>query len=128
MALHKFSFAMYSLHYLACFWEYEDYLWRHHPESHIASFLLQDLHSQRENGFSTMITIAIIHHLPKYATKNENDAFRSKYFYIAYITKMTAHQGVELFESHYRSGHSLGTNQERYLDQDILALTSPDAY
>ena len=41
---------------------------------------------------------------------------------------MTAHRGVDFFKSHSCSGHSLGTNYERYLDQNILALTFPGVY
>ena len=36
---------------------------------------------------------------------------------------MTAYRGVDFFDRHYRSGHSLYTNQQRYLDQNILAMT-----
>ena len=41
---------------------------------------------------------------------------------------MAAHRGVDLFEIHYRSGHSLGTNQESYLDKNILILALPGVY
>ena len=36
---------------------------------------------------------------------------------------MASHQGIDFSEIHARSGHSLGNNQERYLDQNILVLT-----
>ena len=117
-----------SLHYLACFWACEDGLWCHHPEYQISSFLFQDINSQRDNGFSTMTTRAIRRHLSKDAHKNEKDEFSSKYLRIAHITEMVAHRGVDFFERHTRSGHSLGTNQERYLDQNIFALTLLGAY
>ena len=45
MALHKFSFALESLHSLDFFWACEDSLWRLHPEPQISSFVFQDLHS-----------------------------------------------------------------------------------
>ena len=35
---------------------------------------------------------------------------------------MASHQGVDLFESCAYSGYSIGTNQEIYLDQNILLL------
>ena len=41
MTLHKFSFALESLHSLACFWAYEDGLWRRHPKSQIANFVFK---------------------------------------------------------------------------------------
>ena len=41
---------------------------------------------------------------------------------------MAAHQGVEFFDSHARSDHSLGTIKESYLDKNILALTLPGTY
>ena len=75
-----------------------------------------------------MITKDIIRHLTKDVSNNDKDIFISKSIHIASITKMAAHQGVELFESHYRSGHSLGTNQESYLDQNILILDLPGVY
>ena len=90
--------------------------------------MFQGLHSQRGNGFSTMITIAIIGHLSKYVHKNEKYLFSSKSLHVASITKMVAHQGVEFFKSHDRSGHSIGINQESHLDLNILALTFPGVY
>ena len=41
---------------------------------------------------------------------------------------MTAHWGVNFLESHARSGHSLGNNQERYLDLNILVFTFTVTY
>ena len=41
---------------------------------------------------------------------------------------MAAHQGAEFSESHAHSVHSLVTNQEMYLYQNILELTLIDAY
>ena len=60
-----------------------------------------------------MITWAIRLHLSKDVPNNEKDTFSSKSLRIASITEMTAHQGVDSFESHDYSGQSLGTNQER---------------
>ena len=90
--------------------------------------LFEDLHSQRDNGVPTMITRSIIHHLSKGVPKNEKDTFRSKYLCIVSITEMTANRGVNFSESHVRLGHSLGTYQERHLDQNIHTLTLPGAY
>ena len=67
-------------------------------------------------------------HLSKDAHKNEKDVLRSKSFHIASITEMADHRGVDFFDPHACSGHSLGTNQERYLDQNIRALTLSGAY
>ena len=50
MAPHNFTFALESLHSLACLWESEEGLWNCHPKYHVSSFLFQDLHYQRENG------------------------------------------------------------------------------
>ena len=88
-------------------------MWRCNPKYQIASFLFQDLHSQRDNGVSNIIIKAIRLHLSNDVHKNKNDSFSSKYLYIVSITKMAAHRGVDFFESHDHSGHSLGTNQER---------------
>ena len=41
---------------------------------------------------------------------------------------MVVHQGVDFFDIHARSCHSPGTNNESYLDQNILVLTLPGAY
>ena len=41
---------------------------------------------------------------------------------------MVSHWGVGLFKSHARSDHSIGTNKERYLEQNIPELTFPGAY
>ena len=109
--LNKFSFAMDSLHPLACFWAREDSLWRCHPKYQIASFVFQDLYSQRDNGVSTMTTRATIHQLYKVVPKNENDAFSSKSLRIVSISKMATHQGVDFFERHACSGHCIGTNK-----------------
>ena len=65
MAPYKFSFDLDSLNSLACFWACEDGVWLHHPEYQIASFVFQDLHSQRENGVSIMITRSIRSNLSK---------------------------------------------------------------
>ena len=73
MSQHKFSFALYSLHSLACFWEREDGLWRCNPKSQIANSLFQDLQSQRDNGVSTMITKSIRIHLSKNLPNNEKN-------------------------------------------------------
>ena len=70
-----------------------------------------------------MITRAIKIHPFKYVPKNENNASSSKSIRITFIIKMADHQGVYSFDIHYLSDHSLGTNQERYLDQNILELT-----
>ena len=83
-----------------------------------SQFFFQDLHSQRDNGFSTMITRAIRFHLYKYLPKNEKDEFSLKYLRIASVTKMAAHRGVIFSGIHDTSGHSIGTNQERYLKKN----------
>ena len=101
----------FSLHSLAFFWACADGLGCHHPEYQIAIFVLLNLHSQKYNIVSTIITKSIIIHLSKDVPKNWKDAFRSKYLHISFITKMAAHQSLELFDSHNRSFHSLGTNQ-----------------
>ena len=67
-------------------------------------------------------------HLSKDVPNNEHNTFRSKFLRIASITEMEAHRGVDFFESHDCSDHSIGTNQERYLDQNILSLTLTGAY
>ena len=123
----KNSFALDLLHPLACLWACEDGLWRRHPKSKIASFVFQYLKSHRENGFSKKITRAIRLHLSKDVTKNEKYSFISKSLCIASITKMSVQQGVIFFDSHARSGNSIGTNKERYLYQNILALKFPGA-
>ena len=41
---------------------------------------------------------------------------------------MAAHWGLDFFESHARSGHSICTNRERQLEQNIIPLTLPGAY
>ena len=41
---------------------------------------------------------------------------------------MAAHQDVNFFDIHAYSGNSLGTNQEIYLEQNILALTLTCVY
>ena len=124
----KKYFAIDSLHSLACFWQFKGGLWCHHPKYQIASFVFQDLHSHRYNGFFTIITRSIRRHTSKDVPKNEKGAFSSKYFCIASIAEMAAHRGVEFFKIHTCSDHSLGTNQERYLDQNILTLTLPGTY
>ena len=116
------------IHSLTCFWACEDGLWCRHPESQIASFMLQNLHYQRDNGFSTMTTRAIRLNLSKYIPKNEKYAFSSKSLRIASVTKMASHRGVNFFDIHARSGHSLETNQERYLDWNTISLILPGAY
>ena len=70
-----------------------------------------------------MTTKSIRRPLPKDITNNEKGVFGPKYLCIASITKMADHRGVYFFESHASSDHSLGTNQERYLEQKVLALT-----
>ena len=75
-----------------------------------------------------MINIAIRSHLFKYLHKNKKGVFISRYLCIASITEMTAHQGVNFFKRHACSGHRLGTNQERYLGLNILALTFTGLY
>ena len=102
MAPHKFSFALDSLHSRAYFWSCEDSLWRRHPESHIASFVFQDLQSQRDNIVSTIITRAIRIHLYKDIPKSEKDVFSSKSLLIISLAKMASHRGVKSFESHAR--------------------------
>ena len=54
--------------------------------------------------------------------------FSSKSLHIATITKMVTQQGVDFFEIHSLSGHSLVNNQESYLDLNIPALTLPGTY
>ena len=75
-----------------------------------------------------MTTKSIKPHLYKDVPKNDKDAFSSKYLRIEYVTKMAAHRGVYFFGSHAQSGYSLGNNQERYMDQNILAITFPGVY
>ena len=75
-----------------------------------------------------MMTRSIRRQLSKYVPKNGKDMFSSKYLRIVFITNMAYHRGVDFSESHDRSVHSIGNNQERYLDQNMLALTLPGAY
>ena len=111
MTLYKFSFAVDSLHSLDCLWACEDGIWRNSNKSHMGSFLFQDLHYQRDNGVSTMITKSIIISLSKGLPKNDKDVFTSKSLNIVSITKMASHGVVDLLDSHGFSGHGLGTNQ-----------------
>ena len=97
MAPQKKSFDWVSFHFLDCLWACEEGLWRYHQESHIDSFMFQDPQSQRDNGVYTMIAIDTRCHLCKDVTKNEKDAFSSKYLCIAYATKMASHWGVNFF-------------------------------
>ena len=69
-----------------------------------------------------MINISIRRHFFKNVPKNEKEVISLKYIRTASITEMAAHLGVNFFKSRARSGHSLGTHQERYSDQNILAL------
>ena len=41
---------------------------------------------------------------------------------------MVAQQGVDFFNIHALYYHSLGTNQERYLDQNIIKLNLTGMY
>ena len=91
-------------------------------------FFFQDLHYKKVNGVSTIITKVIIHNPCKYASKNEKDLFSSKYLHIPSITKMAARQGVDFFDSNACYIHSIGNNQESYLDLNIPALTLPGTY
>ena len=75
-----------------------------------------------------MITRSTKIHLSKYVPKNEKDVLSLKYLCIVSITQMASHQGVDFFKSHALSGHSICTNQYRYLDQNILAPTFLCAY
>ena len=75
-----------------------------------------------------MINSSIRRHLSKDVPKNEKDVSNSKFIPIASITKMAAHWGVKFFESHAFSGHNLGTNQERLLDQNTPAIEFPGEY
>ena len=75
-----------------------------------------------------MINRAIRFHLSKDIPNTENDVFSSKSLPIASVTKMAAQRGLNSVKSHTRSGHSLFTNKEIYLDQNILALTLSVVY
>ena len=75
-----------------------------------------------------MITRPIRSHLPKAVPKNDKDAFILKYLHISPIIEMVAHWDVYFFDNHALSGHSIGTNHERYLDQYILVLTLSGVY
>ena len=75
-----------------------------------------------------MITRSSRLHLSKDVPKNQKDLFSSKYLHVAPITKMVANRGVYFLESHAGSGPSLGTNQESYLDQNVIALVLLVAY
>ena len=113
MTLHKFYYDMDSLHSLACFWAWEDSLWRRHTKFQITSFVFQDMHYQRDNRVSKMITISIRYHPSKHVPKNKKDVYSSKYLHISPITKMAAQRGVDFFESYAQSGQSVGTYKER---------------
>ena len=126
MALHKKNLG--SLHSLACFWACEDSLWHRHNKSQITRFCVSILGILEVQWSFTIITRAIRHHLYKYLRKNEKSVFSSKSLCIVSITKIAARRGVDFFKIHARSGHSIGTNQESYLDQNSLALTLPGMY
>ena len=78
--------------------------------------MFQYIHSQSDNGVSTMITKAIRFQFSKDVSKNQKSLFNSKSFCIVSIIKMVANQGIYFFETHAGSVHSLGTNQESYLN------------
>ena len=63
MDLHKFYLDLNSLNHLACFWAWEEGLWRCYTKYQITSFVFQDLHYQRDTGVSIMRTKATTHHL-----------------------------------------------------------------
>ena len=60
---HKFYFALELLNSVDCFCVCEYSLWCRHNKYQIDIFVFKDMHSQRYNGFSKLITKDIRRHL-----------------------------------------------------------------
>ena len=90
--------------------------------------MFKDLHSQRYNGFSTMITKYTRNHLFKDVKNNEKDTFSSKYLRIASIHQNGGPPGCILFQEPCLIRSQYRHYQEMYLDQNILAPTFQGEY
>jgi len=73
------------------------------------------------------ITAAIRNYLPALLSKESKDKFSSRSLCQGAITELSMHSAITLFQACARSGHSMGTSLDSYIDKRNVAKTLPTA-
>lgn len=92
------------------------------PSSGLNTHLIPFLMSMRGSGVSRWLTTAIQKYLPDSVPKEDKKKVTAKSCRIGSLTEMAA-KDLGLYQSHMRSGHSLGTSQEHYIDRSDPAVS-----
>lgn len=128
MAPSKFGYACDPYHALGSFWCCENGLFRSDSDEELKYFVFMDLHSMRDDKVSTNMTKLLRKHLPDEVPKDELKSFSAKSARIGAINELAIHRDIGYYESHARTGHSTGSNQDAYFDRKVIGNTIPGGY
>ena len=110
-------------HAMGRYWMMEKGLLRTAADVGVGTYVFPSLHSLKDSSVTSQLTGLIRKHLPEGMSSTDRTNFSCKSMRIASQTEMAANPQVGFYESHARSGHSLGTSQESYLDRTCMALS-----
>ena len=110
-------------HAMGRYWFMEKGLLRREPDAATTTFVFPSLHQMANSSVSQCLTNSIRKNLPEELASEEHVKYSCKSMRSASQTEMAAHPSVGFYESHARSGHSIGTSQESYVDRRSLAAS-----
>ena len=110
-------------HAMGRYWCLEKGLLRTDGNVSAGSYVFPRLHCMRDNSVTSQMTGFIRKNLPEGMSSRERSMYSCKSMRMAAQTEMAANPAVGFYESHARSGHSLGTSQESYIDRSCMALS-----
>ena len=110
-------------HSLGCYFAVERGLYQANNKSMgVADFVSPTLHKLRDKSISKMLTNVIRDNLPESTPPKLKSSFLSKSVQKGGIGELSMHLDISFFESVVQSGHSLGSNQDHYVDWCNFAL------
>ena len=113
-------------HSLGCYYAVERGLYRANKKSTgVSDFVFPKLHKLRDKSISKTLTTVIRDNLPTTTPPKLKKSFSSKSVRKGGIGELSMHRDVSFFESCVRSGHSIGSNQDHYVDRCNLAIALP---
>ena len=110
---------------LGTYWVVDKGLYRKDISSNVNDFLFPKLHKIRDNTIAKNLTNLIRDNLPATTPDKIKRGFTSRSIWKGGISELAMNRDVNQYSANVRSGHSLGTNQELYIDWKSIALSLP---
>lgn len=110
-------------HSLGTYWVVDKGLYREDINSNVDDFLFPKLHKIRDKTIAKNLTNLIRENLPASTPEKIKRGFTSRSIRKGGISELAMNRDVNQYSANVRSGHSLGTNQESYIDRKSVALS-----